>query len=397
VLDHLQRPDGGFYSTEDADSEGKEGLFYIWTWEQVMDTLGDEDGSLFASFYDVTATGNWDHPGDAHVPEGPKNILRVLRPAEEFARLRGISPAELERSLAAARAKLLSVREQRAHPALDDKVLTSWNGLMIASLAKGAVVLNDRRYGIAAASAAEFVLTKMQQNGRPLRSWRNGQAHLMAYLDDYAFLIDGLIGLYEISGERRWLEEADRLTDAAIRYYWDEKDGGFFFTAADHEELILRNKLVSDNAIPSGNSIMAMNLQRLHLLLGRANLRDKAGTILELFSATAQQAPFGHERLLSALEAWHDGFQEIVIVGPLEEVATQKLIRTVHGSYLPNKVVALLDPAWPNASEIARHVPLLADKRMLDGKPTAYVCRNYACQAPTSDAEALAEQLRAGA
>ncbi|MBI3933644.1 MAG: thioredoxin domain-containing protein, partial [Acidobacteria bacterium] len=217
VLRNLRSPEGGLYSTEDADSEGKEGLFYIWTWEQVLDALGDDDGALFASFYDVTATGNWDHPGDAHVPEGAKNILRVLRPVEEAARIYSMPPAELERRLAAGREKLFAVRERRIHPGLDDKILAAWNGLMIASLAKGAAVFPEpedaARYRAAAVSATEFVLSKMQQDGRLLRSYRHGHVHLMAYIDDFAFLIEGLLGLYEINGDLRWLNEAERLTE----------------------------------------------------------------------------------------------------------------------------------------------------------------------------------------
>jgi len=396
VLRKLQSEEGGFYSTEDADSEGKEGVFYIWTWEQVMDALGDEDGFVFASVYDVTATGNWDHPGDAHVPEGPKTILRISRPVKEAARLHAMLPAELEQSLAAAREKLFAVRERRVHPALDDKILTAWNGLMIASLAKGAAVLDDARYRDAAIRAAEFVLARMQKDGRLLRSYRNGQARLMAYLDDYAFLIEGLIGLYEITGQVRWLLEAERLMDTAIQYYWDKKEGGFFFTASDHEQLIVRSKLATDNAIPSGNSVMVMNLLRLHPLLGRKDLGDKAAAILSLFSGSASQNPFAHERLLSGIEAWHDGFQEIAIVGPMDDAQTKQLIRTVWSSFLPNKVVALLDPAWPDAAEIPRHIPLLADKQMVGGKPTAYVCRDYACQQPTTEAEVLKRQLGVG-
>ena len=402
VLRSLQSPEGGFFSTEDADSEGKEGLFYIWTWEQVMDALGDEQGALFTAFYDVTASGNWDHPGDAHVPEGSKNILRILRPLDEFARVRGMAPAELDRQLAAAREKLFAVREQRVHPALDDKILTAWNGLMIASMAKGAAVLasgweaDAARYREAAVRAAEFVLERMQQNGRLLRSFRNGKAHLAAYIDDYAFFIDGLIELYEITGELRWLNEAERLTGVVLRYYWDEREGGFFFTASEHEQLIVRSKLATDNAIPSGTSVMAMNLQRLHLLLGRNELRDKAEALLKMFGGQAQQAPFGHERMLSAMEAWDDSFQELAIVGPLANQETQKLLRTVYGSFVPNKVVALLDPAWPSAAEIAARVPLLADKKMVNGKPAAYVCRNYACQQPATEPEALADQLGQG-
>jgi uncharacterized protein len=250
------------------------------------------------------------------------------------------------------------------------------------------------RYRDAAIRAADFVLNQMQRDGRLLRSYRNGKAHLMAYLDDYAFLIEGLLGLYEVTGNLRWLREAERLTESAIRYYWDENAGGFFFTASDHEHLILRSKIGTENAIPSGNSVMAINLMRLHLLLGKTAYREKATAILTLFSANAAQSPFAHERMLTGLEAWHEGFEEIAIVGPLDDPLTQQLLHVVYGTFAPNKVVALLDPAWPNAHEIVQHVPLLAGKKMVEGQPAAYVCRNYTCQTPTTDPEVLAQQLR---
>ena len=395
VLGTLQSPEGGFYSTEDADSEGMEGKFYIWTLEQVREVLGDEDARLFAAYYDVTERGNWDHPGDSHVPSGPKNILRVVRSLEEVAQPYSLTPSELNPKLAAARRKLWEVRQKRVPPALDDKILTAWNGLMISSLVKGSAVLEEPRYREAAIRAADFVLTHLQKEGRLLRSYRNGQAHLMAYLDDYAFFIEGLIGLYEVSGQLRWLNEAERLLDTALAHYWDDRDGGFFFTASDHEKLIVRSKLANDNAIPSGNSVMVSNLLRLHALLGRRDLHAKAGEILSLFSASAAQSPFGHERSLCGLYAWHSVWQEIVVVGEWENPLTQQLLRTVYSFFLPHKVVAVLDPRWPEAASIAQRVPLLAGKQALEGKPAAYLCQNYVCQQPTHDPAVLRRQLEA--
>ena len=405
VLRNLQSEEGGFYSTEDADSEGLEGKFYIWTLDQVEEILEDDAG-LFAARYDVTEHGNWNHPGDAHVPAGPKNILRIVRSIEDVAKEFRIKPEEAERRLAEGRRKLFTVREKRLRPGLDDKILAAWNGLMIASLAKGAAVLDQPKYLDAASRAAEFVLGRMQHDGRLLRSYRNGRAHLMAYLDDYAFLIDALLWLHEVSGRLRWLEEAERLMATANAYYWDEAEGGFFFTASDHEQLIVRSKLGSDNAIPSGNSVMIANLLRLGVLLGRSEFRDKAERIVSLFGGNAAQSPFGHERFLCGLEAWHEGLQEIAIVGDLDDspamekptarkslaVATS-LLRVVYESYLPNKVVALLDPSWPEAGRLTERIPLLAGKQAVRGKPTAYICRNYACQSPTSNPEALRQQL----
>ncbi|MBI2817081.1 MAG: thioredoxin domain-containing protein [Acidobacteria bacterium] len=393
VIRKLQSPGGGLYSTEDADSEGKEGKFYIWTAEEVERVLGADHARLFCAYYDVTPGGNWHHPGDAHVPGGPKNILRILRPLEDVARQFQLAPEELERRLAACREKLFAAREERVHPGLDDKILTAWNGLMIASFAKAFAVLDEPRYREAAIFAAEFVLEHMEQHGRLLRSFRNGQAKLMAYIDDYAFFIEGLISLYEITGALEWLNEAERLLNVASQHYWDEEQGGFFFTASDHEALIVRSKLAQDSAIPSGNSVMVANLLRLELLLGRRDLREKAAAILRLFGGAITQSIFGHERMLCSVEGWHIGFKEVAIAGPAHDARTAALLRAARDMFLPNKVVAWLNPFSKEADSIRERVPLVADKEW-SGTPTAYVCQNYACQLPTSDPAELQRQLQ---
>src|SRR5262249_12187616 len=279
VLRDLGSHEGAFYSSEDADSGGLEGKFYTWTLDEVKQILGDEDARLFASHYDITEWGNWDHPGDAHVPHGPKSILQVVRAVEVIARLEGVDAGELEARFAAMRQRMFEARTKRTRPGLDDKILTGWNGLMIAALAKGAAVLEEERYGKAAARAADFVLEAMVEEGRLLATYGKGKARLKGYISDYAFLIEGLLGLFEWSGAWRWLEHAARLADVAIQYYWDSGEGGFFFTASDHEELIHRSKASTDSAIPSGNSVMLSNLERLAVLLGRNDLREKAGEI----------------------------------------------------------------------------------------------------------------------
>jgi uncharacterized protein len=392
VIRNLQSDEGGFYSTEDADSEGKEGKFYIWTADEVRDALGEADARLFCSYYDVTPSGNWDHPGDAHVPAGPKNILRILQPMEGVAIEAGVDLRLLKKKLSAGRQKLLEVRERRVHPGLDDKILAAWNGLMIASFAKAYAVLEEPGYLDAAVKAAEFVLAKMQKDERLLRSYRNGDARLMSYIDDYAFLIEGLLGLYEATGALRWLDEAERLVNTALQFYWDEEEGGFFFTASDHEALIVRSKLANDSAIPSGNSVMVTNLLRLAEFFGRADLRDKAGAILSLFSGAVSNSPFGHERMLAGLDAWHSGYREVAVVGPLGDPHTQALLKAARQGFHPNQVLAILDPANPDAEAARKRVPLLADKNWT-GTPTAYVCENYACKLPTTNAEKLRKQL----
>ncbi|MDA1189892.1 MAG: thioredoxin domain-containing protein [Chloroflexi bacterium] len=390
VLRDLRSPDGGFYSSEDADSEGLEGKFFIWTIEEIKDVLGERDGHLFASHYGVSAVGNWLHPGDAHVPHGPKNILNVVRSIETMAKLEQLSVDEITRVIEEGRKKLLEVREKRVRPGLDDKVLSGWNGLMITALAKGAAVLDEPSYGEAAARAAQFVLDTMVSDGRLLATYGRGKARLTAYITDYAFLIEGLLGLYEWSGDVRWLNGAARLTDTAIEFYGDESGGAFYFTASDHEDLLVRSKTATDGAIPSGNSVMLMNLQKLAILLDRTHYRDRAEKIIAAFADTADRTPFQHERLLAGIGAYHDGFQEIAIVGPPDDPRTQQLLRTVYNSYLPNKILARLAP---DDTETPKQVPLLANRTLVVGAPAAYLCQNYVCQQPVTSPKDLRQQL----
>jgi uncharacterized protein len=390
VLRDLCSPDGAFYSSEDADSEGLEGKFYIWTLDEVKQILGEEAARVFASHYDVSEIGNWGHPGDDHVPHGPKNILHVDRPAEIIAKLNNFDAAKVAKTIDESRRKLYEARAQRVRPGLDDKILCGWNGLMISALAKAAAVLDERRYAEAAAKAAEFILGAMRQQGRLLASYGKGQARLKAYSTDYAFFIEGLLALFESSGDTRWLTAAGELTDTMVEHYWDSAGGGFFFTAADHEELLVRSKTANDGAIPSGNSVMLMNLQKLAILLDRQGLREKAAEIIRAFGGSVTRSPFQHERLLCGIEAWHRGFQEIAIVGAADDAGTTALLRAVYDLYLPNKVIARLDPTAAGTTAL----PLLADKVQVNGKPTAYVCRNFACRKPTTDPTELRAQLQ---
>jgi len=391
VLRDLRSPDGAFYSSEDADSDGLEGKFYIWTLDEIKQILGEEAGSIFASHYDVSEYGNWGHPGDDHVPHGPKNILHVDRPVDLIAKLNSLDAAEVAKTIEESRRKLYEARQKRVRPGLDDKILCGWNGLMITALAKAAAVLDAPRYAEAAAKATDFILRAMRQDGRLLASYGKGQARLKAYSTDYAFFIEGLLTLFESSGDKRWLSAAGELTDTMIEHYWDTAGGGFFFTAADHEELLVRSKTANDGAIPSGNSVMLMNLQKLAILLDRQDLREKAGEIIRAFGSSVTRTPFQHERLLCGIEAWHQGFEEIAIVGAADDSGTKALLRAAYSLYLPNKVVARLGLA---DQETPKYVPLLAGKTLIDGKPTAYVCRNFACQRPTTDPEELREQLQ---
>ena len=386
VLRDLRSPEGAFFSSEDADSEGQEGKYYIWTREQILDALGQSDARLFASHYDVTDYGNWMHPGDAHVPSGPKNVLQVVRSAEVLARLDGVDLTEIESRLASARATLREVRELRVRPALDDKVLTGWNGLMIAALARAAAALRVPRYGDAAKQAARFVLSEVRSGERLLATYGKGRARITAYSTDYAFMVEGLLAIYEWSGEPEFLFEAERLTDTLVKYYWDGAGGGFFLTASDHEELLVRSKTSQDGATPSANSTMAVVLQALAILLGRSDYREKSGIILETFVDSSLRSVFQQERLLSALDAWYRGWEEVALVGSPEDTRTDDLLSAVHGGYRPNKVVA-----WAHRpdTKVAKRIPLLTGRQLVDGLPTAYVCRDYVCERPVTDAADL--------
>ena len=386
VLRDLRSPDGAFYSSEDADSEGQEGKYYIWTREEVSRALGTVDARLFASHYDVSEHGNWLHPGDQHVPTGPKNVLQVVRPAEVLANLDGTSVAEVDESLARSRARLFDLRGQRTRPGLDDKVLTGWNGLMISALAQAAATLDEPSYGEAAATAADFLLHQVRRDGRLLATFGKGRARLKAYSTDYAFLAEGLVAIYQWNADRRFLREAEMLVDTAVAYYWDDTDGGMFLTASDHEDLLVRCKTVQDGATPSANSVMALTLQKLAILLGRQDYREKAGIILRTFVDSSPRSVFQQERLLSALDAWHRGWDEIAIVGPRSDPRTKGLLARVHSEFRPNKVIAFADGL---DSSDADGMPLLLGRGMVDGKPTAYVCRDYACDRPVTEPEEL--------
>ena len=386
VLRDLRSPEGALYSSEDADSEGQEGKFYIWTRDQIRSALAEADARLFASHYDVSEHGNWMHPGDAHVPSGPKNVLQVVRSADVLARLDSVPVADVEASLAQSRQLLFKLREQRVRPGLDDKVLTGWNGLMITALARVAALLDQPRYGEAATQAADFALARIRSGDRLLATYGKGHARLRAYSTDYAFLIEGLLALYEWNGEPRYLLEAERLTDTLIDHYWDSAGDGFFLTAEDHEDLLLRSKTLQDGATPSSNSVMALSLQKLAILIGRTDYREKASAILRLFVDASLRTVFQQERLLCALDAWHQGWDEVAIIGPRQDESTRALLAKARAEFRPNMVIVVSDGEGIPGTE---RIPLLAGRGMIDGRPTAYVCRNYVCERPVFEPDEL--------
>jgi uncharacterized protein YyaL (SSP411 family) len=387
TLDYVQRemtsPEGPFYSTQDADSEGVEGKFYVWSAAEVQQLLGEELARLFAAVYDVTPEGNW----EGH------NILNRARSDAQDAALLGLSEEELRQQLAIARQKLFAARSQRVWPGRDEKVLTSWNGLMIAALAQAAQVLGQPEYAHRAARAADFLWQHLRQaDGRLFHTWFPGAApKLNAYLEDYAFLMEGLLELYQATFASHWLEKALALAEVLCAQFWDDRQGGFFTTGRDHEPLLVRLKDWQDSSVPSGNGAAALALLRLAHLSGRADLRDKAEATLRAAASWLQAAPLAGGQLLLALDFYLGPVQEFVLVGDPQAAETQQALRRLHASFRPNKVVALKDPQAP--PQLEQLIPLLAGKTAL-GPVTTYLCTRFTCQEPWVGLQALEEGLR---
>jgi uncharacterized protein YyaL (SSP411 family) len=384
VLREMTGPEGGFYSAQDADSEGEEGKFFVWTPEEVVAILGQGDADVFCAFYDVTRSGNW---------EG-NNILHVVMDAPEVAARYGLTVPQAADILDGARTRMLAAREDRVHPGLDDKVLTSWNGLMLAALAECAAVFDRDDFRQAAIRNARFVLDTLlvpDADGAPrlLRTWRNGQAKLNAYLEDYAFYADGLLALYEATFDTQWLDGAQGLIDILLQRFRDEEEGGFYSTSDDHETLIQRPKDWDDNATPSGNSVAVGVLLKLAVLRGEERYRQAAARVLRKLGPVLEKHPYGFARMLGALDLYLSAPKEIALIGPTQDPATRALLQAVHALYLPNKVLAGADGVT-----VPANIPLLADRPLREGRPTAYVCENFACKAPVNDPEALTAQLQ---
>ena len=380
VLREMTGPDGGFYSAQDADSEGEEGKFFVWTPEEFQSALGEENGDLIGGYFGLTDAGNF---------EG-KTILNMPQNADSFADEQGLSLPQLEDMVSQAKKTLLDLREERIHPFLDDKVLASWNGLMLRSFAEAAVALGRADYLAAAVNNAKFLLDTMKPQGRLLRTYREGQAKLLAYLEDYAFVADGLLALYEATFEPRWITEAVSLADSMIELFWDEAAGYFYDTGSDHESLVIRPRDVFDNAQPCGGSVASDLLLRLAVITGNQEYAIMGAKPIRALSELMSKAPGGTGHWLAALDFYVSIPKEIAIVGPRAAPATQGLLDTIFTRFLPNKVV-VGSPMGDGGTEL----PLLQSRGMIDGKPTAYVCQNYACQLPVTEQGALAEQLEA--
>ncbi len=368
VVREMRDPSGGFYSTQDADSEGVEGKFYVWSLDEFKSVAGPDAG-LLAKYLDVTAHGNFEH----------SNILNVPRPPDLFSKLEGVSVEDLEMKLEAAKKKLYAAREERIHPGRDEKILTDWNGMMLRAFADAAQYLGRDDYRAIAESNAGFLLKTMWDGKRLLHCFKDGRARFNAYLDDYANVVDGLLSLYALTFDCKWLDRASEITATMIEEFWDVENGGFYFTAGNHEELISRTKDYFDNATPAGNSVAADALLRMGALLDRNDYREKAEQIFQLTSEFLQQYASGFGRLLGAMDFYLGPSRELAIAGEPAELA-----EVYRRHYLPRTIVA---------AGSGGNIPLLKDRPMLGGKPTAYVCENQACLQPVTDPAALEAQL----
>ena len=384
VLREMTDSSGGFYSAQDADSEGVEGKFFVWTPDEIRAVLGDADSEVFSSYYGVTHNGNF---------EG-ENILNIRQYPEAFAEAHDLTQEQLDEIISRSSKALLDVREQRIHPMRDDKVLASWNGLMLRSFAEAAAALGRADYLEAAVKNAGFLVGTMKSQGRLLRTYRDGQAKLLGYLEDYSFVVDGLLALYEATFDIRWLDEAVTLADSMIELFWDEGIGGFYDTGSDHETLVVRPRDVFDNAQPCGGSVASDALLKLAVFTGNSDYNAKAAVPLRSLRQAMSQSPGGTGHWLNALDFYVSPPKEIAVIGPRNDPATQALLDTVFSRFLPNKVVMGTEtPRSAGGIEGTRDFPLLQDRIMVGGLPSAYVCENYTCQLPVTDPDALAEQL----
>ncbi len=377
VLRDLASPEGGFYAAEDADSEGEEGKFYLWTEEKIRQTLPPEDADLAVKVFGVKTVGNY---AEAGRKQNGENILHFAKPLEQFASESQLTLDELIQKLGRIRSLLFKAREKRVHPAKDDKILVDWNGLMIAALARASSVFGEPRYLQAAVKAAGFILEKMKdEHGQLYHRYAKGERAIEGFLDDYAFLVWGLVEIYETCFEESYLQAAVELTKTTFSRFWDDTDGGFYFTAKGADKEVPRRKQVYDGAVPSGNSVALLNLLRLALLTGDAKYRELASQMIKVFSGDVKRAPAAHTFMLLGVDFAVGPAYSVVLVGDPQEDSMKSMLGVLKKSYLPNMVVSL-----------QVHSKAGLGYERIEGKATAYVCRDQTCMPPTNK---IAEML----
>jgi len=380
ILRDMTASEGGFFSGEDADSEGEEGKFYLWTENEMRQILTDEEYENISALFNIKENGNF--------PDGNgKNIFYLSKPLSPD--LPANDPGQ---DFEPERYKLFSVREKRIHPGKDDKILTDWNGLMIAAFAKASQVFDEPEYAKAARSASDFILLKMRnENGRLYHRYRDGENAISGFLDDYAFFIWGLIELYEATFEVRYLKAALEINNELLKHFWDNEDGGFFITPDDGEEILVRKKDIYDGAVPSGNSVAMLNLLRLARITGDPEFEQKAQYLGRSFSGAIEQSPAAYTMLMTALDFAFGPSSEVVISGDLQAESTKKMLKALRKEFIPNKVVILRPDGETEITDICGFTGNLIGKK---DKAVAYVCRNFSCKLPTEDTDEMMRELR---
>ncbi len=380
VMREMTAPDGGFYSSTDADSEGEEGKFFVWDLEEVEHVLGPDVARVFNAYYDVSPGGNW---------EG-KNVLNVPRPAEQVAASLGLDVVDLNETLAKSRQKMYQARLARQAPATDDKILGAWNGLMISAFASGYRILGEAGYLSMATRAADFIAaTLVQEDGNLLRTYRSGKAHLRGCLEDYAYLAEGLIDLFEVSGDVGYLRRAEGLLRKVVSEFTDPESGAFFSTPSGSDELLLRYRDGADGATPAPNAVAAGALARISYHLNEPGLRETAVRSIEAYGSTIARFPRGFAKSLVVVDFLEPGPIELTMIGKLDSEDMRRMRQEVARYYLPRKVEAVAD-----LDLLDEDLPLLEGKTAVDGKPTLYVCRDYACQPPMTQLDEVGAALQ---
>ncbi len=381
LMREMLHTEGGFYSTQDADSEGEEGKFFVWTEEEISQILGEEASEIFCRIYDVSEEGNFEE----------KNILHPILTLEQASKLFRRDLREIESLVADAKAKLFQEREKRIKPFRDEKILTSWNGLMLSGLAEAIKIARQPAYLDVANRTVDFIFTKLFRDGRLLHTYKSGTGKILGYLDDYAFLAAGLLDLFEATLNRAHLDRAVELAEIMLHEFWDEAGGGFFYTGRSHERLIAQSKPIFDGSIPSGNAVATQVLLRLYHYTGKEDSLKCAERVLRAYYKAMENQPFGFAHMLAALDFYLQKPKEVVLVGDKKDPETAELLTKIHSLYLPNMTLQLASPD----DSLEKVSSLLAGKKQFDGKPTVYVCHNFTCSRPVVEWDELKPLLDA--
>lgn len=392
IYEYLKRDmlslEGGFYSAEDADSEGEEGKFYVWSIEEIKEVLGEENSKFAIEIYNLSEQGNFKE--EATGERRGLNILHMKKPISMVGEELGFD--NIEDIINKVKKSLFEHRNKRIRPGRDDKVLADWNGLIIAALAKSSSAFGNSEYGEMAKKVCDFIIKGIKDNGRLMHRYKDGEWSIPGNVDDYSFVIWGMLELYEAAFEVKYLRTAIELMDELIKHFWDEESGGFYFTSSDAEALIMRNKEVYDGAIPSGNSAALLNLIRLSRITGESRYEELAHSLIKAFSGTVNQMPYGYSHFLCGIDFVLGPTYEVVISGKKDASDTEEMIRVLNSRFIPEKVV-VFNPIDENTKEINEIAQYTAGQEAINGKATAYVCMNYACKRPTNSVEEMIEHL----